>query len=385
MWASSVRCWREEQPTVSAKDFLQGGGRGGEPRLRPEPQHPLLRGVPRAVPAGARTPRSRNAAQYLRDVLDHFGTEPVQQHPAGPMRRFKLFDLHRRRARWPGGGPGGGPERASTGCSANFVRAGAGSTSCILLHGPNGSAKSTFVDALKRGMEHYSPRAPGRALPLQLDLPLARSWSRAASASATRVAGSGELTTYAHLDEESVEVRMPCELRDHPLFLMPRDRAAEAARAGPRGPARSGDGEASARRLPARRRALPQVPPHLQRAARRLPTATGCKVLRHVQVERFYVSRRYQVGAVTVEPQLSVDAGLPPGHRGPLARRTCPAALQNAGAVRAARRAGRRPTAASSSTPTCSSARSRPSSTCSAPSRPARCRSSTSCSSSTRC
>src|SRR5439155_3679222 len=32
------------------------------------------------------------------------------------------------------------------------------------------------------------------------------------------------------------------------------------------------------------------------------------KVMRHVQVERFYFSRRYRMGAVTVEPQLAVDA-----------------------------------------------------------------------------
>ena len=32
------------------------------------------------------------------------------------------------------------------------------------------------------------------------------------------------------------------------------------------------------------------------------------KVLRHVQVERFYISRRYQTGTMTVEPQMSVDA-----------------------------------------------------------------------------
>jgi predicted Ser/Thr protein kinase len=32
------------------------------------------------------------------------------------------------------------------------------------------------------------------------------------------------------------------------------------------------------------------------------------KVVRHVQVERFYLSRRYREGIVTVEPQLSVDA-----------------------------------------------------------------------------
>jgi predicted Ser/Thr protein kinase len=31
-------------------------------------------------------------------------------------------------------------------------------------------------------------------------------------------------------------------------------------------------------------------------------------VLAHIQVERFYISRRYRVGAVTIGPQMSVDA-----------------------------------------------------------------------------
>src|SRR5690606_6993823 len=33
------------------------------------------------------------------------------------------------------------------------------------------------------------------------------------------------------------------------------------------------------------------------------------QVLRHVQVERYFISRRYRTGAVTLGPQLSVDAG----------------------------------------------------------------------------
>src|ERR1700759_1089912 len=33
----------------------------------------------------------RSAAQYVRDVFDHFGTEPVRT-PRGPMTRFRLFD-----------------------------------------------------------------------------------------------------------------------------------------------------------------------------------------------------------------------------------------------------------------------------------------------------
>src|SRR5512136_2577844 len=40
---------------------------------------------------------ARSAAQYLRDMFDHFGTEVVR-HPEGEIRRFKLFD-----APWDGG------------------------------------------------------------------------------------------------------------------------------------------------------------------------------------------------------------------------------------------------------------------------------------------
>src|SRR3954451_4411900 len=34
---------------------------------------------------------ARDAAQYIRDCFDYYGTETLQK-PAGPVRRFKLFD-----------------------------------------------------------------------------------------------------------------------------------------------------------------------------------------------------------------------------------------------------------------------------------------------------
>ena len=104
--------------------------------------------------------QSRNSAQYLLEVMDHFGTTQVS-HPAGPTRRFKLFDLtDGERA-----GRVAGQEEVQNALYrllGNFVRAGA-VNKLVLLHGPNGSAKSTIVDALKRGMEMYS-REPEGAL-----------------------------------------------------------------------------------------------------------------------------------------------------------------------------------------------------------------------------
>src|SRR5260370_23218786 len=40
---------------------------------------------------------------------------------------------------------------------------------------------------------------------------------------AEKLASHGELATYAHLDAENIDVRLTCEMRDHPLFLIPRE------------------------------------------------------------------------------------------------------------------------------------------------------------------
>src|SRR5690606_27657544 len=86
----------------------------------------------------------RDAARYLRDVFDYYGTTTVER-PWGTMTRWKLFDL-------PWEGPDGardalvGQEHVQAEIYrvlSNFVREGRPNR-LILLHGPNGSAKSTI-------------------------------------------------------------------------------------------------------------------------------------------------------------------------------------------------------------------------------------------------
>ena len=253
----------------------------------------------------------------------------------------------------------------------NFVRAGA-VNKLFLLHGPNGSAKSAIVDALKRGME-FSRRPQGNSTRSRGSSPR-RSWSRGASASRDRT-GGGELTTFAHLDEESVEVQVQCEMRDHPLFAMPRierQKLLERALKVPRAPETGG----GPRRLDRRWRLCLRCR-RIYNALLAASNGDWLRVLRHVQVRR-YLSRRYLVGAVTVEPHLSVDAAYhqvsadrsqaQPSGRSPEPR-----------ALRAARPAGERQPR-HHGVRRSSSGRWRRSSTCSASARPARCRWSTSCS-----
>src|SRR3982750_4870418 len=86
--------------------------------------------------------QARSAAQYLHDVFDHFGTEKVK-HPRGELLRWRLFDTP-----WNDGRDAlVGQEEVQAKvyrALSNFVRDGRVSK-LILLHGPNGSAKSTFV------------------------------------------------------------------------------------------------------------------------------------------------------------------------------------------------------------------------------------------------
>jgi serine protein kinase len=108
----------------------------------------------------ARAPRLqlRSAAQYLVDAFDHYGTREVS-YPWGQVQRFGLFD-----APWAGGdGCLFGQEAVQNSVYQvlrGFVRDGVASK-VVMLHGPNGSAKSTFIRCLGRGVEHYSTQDDG--------------------------------------------------------------------------------------------------------------------------------------------------------------------------------------------------------------------------------
>lgn len=248
--------------------------------------------------------QARNAAQYLVDVIDHFGSEQVA-HPSmtGKIRRFKIFDL----TEPDSDGRVAGQEEVQNAIYrllGNFVRAGK-INKLIMLHGPNGSAKSSLVDALKRGMEIYSRLPQGALYRISWVFP-SEKLVRGSIGFGDRLSSHGELATYAHLDPENIEVRLSCEMRDHPLFIIPADERRKLVEQALK--QAGSDGKDFI---------LPDyvLEGELCHKCRRIYSALltvnkgdYLKLLRHVQIERFYISRQYQVGTVTVEPQMSVDA-----------------------------------------------------------------------------
>jgi len=247
---------------------------------------------------------TRDAARYVRDCLDHYGSYEVTR-PTGTVRRFRLFDLpfedeHDGTRREYLVGQERVQETLYRSLS-NFAREGR-SNRLLLLHGPNGSAKSTFAACVLKGLEAYSLLDEGAAYTFSWIFPRGRGEGTAIGFGG----GSGELAlgeSYAHLADGQIDAKLASPLREHPLQLLPiADRRALVAQLYAEGSVREAapDWIHSGQLGHSNQQIL-----HALLVAYRGDLR---KVLAHVQVERFTISRRYRVGAVTIGPQMAVDA-----------------------------------------------------------------------------
>ena len=243
---------------------------------------------------------ARDASRYLRDAFVHYGSRDVER-PWGTVRRFNLFDLpflpegQRKDALV-------GQERLQNEIFrvlSNFAREGRPNR-LVLLHGPNGSAKSTLVGCLFRALEHYSTLDDGALYRFHWVFPSQKTIRGPLGFGGEEGAKLPPSQSFAHLDESQIDARLVVEVRDHPLFLLPvADRRAllsELLTADEPAPDWILRGQLSQKNQ--------QVVDAL------LSTYKGdlTEVLRHVQVERYFVSHRYRVSASTVGPQMAVDA-----------------------------------------------------------------------------
>jgi serine protein kinase len=262
---------------------------------------------------------ARDAARYVRDMFDHFGTRTVQR-PWGELVRYRLFDLP-----WDEGAkaapavPGGksyhqrefaliGHEELQAELYrslSNFVQEGRANR-LVLMHGPNGSAKSTVAACMLRALEHYSTLEEGALYRFHWVFPSRKTVRGAIGFGGEDAAktGAGGTASYAHLDDDQIDSRLVIELRDHPLFLLPiPERRALVQRL---------YGDAGDKESPPDWLMSGKLSHKNQQVFEALLTSykgSLTETLRHVQVERYFISRRYRVGAVTIGPALSVDAG----------------------------------------------------------------------------
>ena len=239
----------------------------------------------------------RSSTQYLVDCFDHYGSSMVK-YPWGEIRRFHLFD-----SPWANG------EDRLFGQEAvqntfyktlrSFVQDGR-PNKLVLLHGPNGSAKSTFIRCVGRALENYSTLDDGALYRFSWMFPAHKS-TRGGLGFGSGESPIASTDSFAYLPDDAVDARLPDELRDHPLLLVPlEERAKLLEKVAGTSTLQLSDYLRGGSLSPKNRAIFDAL----------LAGYHGdyVQVLRHVRVERFEISHRYRTGWVTVEPQLSVDA-----------------------------------------------------------------------------
>ena len=245
---------------------------------------------------------SRDASHYLRDTFDHYGMTKVK-NPWGETIRFNLFD-----APWETKVAKGLPKNSLIGqeriqediyrALSNFVREGR-SNRLIFLHGPNGSAKSTIAQCMMSALENYSTLDEGALYRFNWIFPSKKTIKGTLGFGNDKHSDKKDRGSYAHLSDDDVDAKLMVEVRDHPLFLIPLVDREKLLR------------EAFKGETPNDWILKGQLSHKSQQVFEALLSSYNgdyAEVLRHVQVERYFITRRYRTGAVTIGPQLSVDA-----------------------------------------------------------------------------
>lgn len=247
---------------------------------------------------------SRDAPAYVRGAFDHYGKREVER-PWGKSTWYNLFDLpwlDRAEARRDSLVGQEQVQGELYRVLSNFVREGRPNRLPV-LHGPNGSAKSTVAACLMRALEHYSTLDEGALYRFHWVFPN-RNTLRGSIGFGDAAERAQETASFAHLPEDKIDSRLFVEVRDHPLFLIPHAQRTELL---------NRICESKGLKEPLTHRIYRGQLSHKNKEVFEalLSSYEGDleQVLRHVQVERYFVSRHYRCGAVTIGPQLSVDAG----------------------------------------------------------------------------
>jgi serine protein kinase len=237
---------------------------------------------------------ARISCQYLKDMFDYFGKDDKGG--------FKLFSIDNHECP-----PVYGQIKTQQEIYQNlinFTEEGF-NNKFLLLVGPNGSAKSSLIKKMMMAAENYSETDEGALYSYSWIFPIDTyiKGSLGLSSKATEKL----TTTFAHLEDKDISAILPSELKDHPLLLIPK-------------PARQKLLDNLLSKFPDQLETIKLSYLYHGDMSKRnrmifdalLQNYKGSytDVYKHIRVERFTINRRYSSAAVTVEPQLHVDARL---------------------------------------------------------------------------
>ena len=249
----------------------------------------------------------RNSSQYLTDMFEHYQTHPTHEL-CSTSYKSQIFDIATPERDAVIGGER--PQQQLIDALRSFVTLG-GAFKLLLLHGPNGSSKSTTIASITGAMEDYSHTDQGALYKFSWIFSKDKQMNSSALDPSITIGftdgsaphSSQDFSSLAGLEEAKISAKINSEFRENPIYLLP---------------------------MPLRQQFLESLNLTAQPTIA-MPNHIWCKglskknqdifdhllaayngnlrdVLRHVQVERFHFSRHYRHGIATVEPQMSVDA-----------------------------------------------------------------------------
>jgi len=231
----------------------------------------------------------RNSAEYIKDVFDHYGFSTVRDINGEKVRRWKLFDRHRVVQ---------GQEKAQDAIYSDLCSFAENRINkIILLHGPNGSSKSSLIYSIMMAMEEYSHLPEGAAY--TFNWLFSDSAEKETGLGFTKTNKKYQEDSFARVSPEDITFKLVCDLKDNPIFIIPKKERVELLN----------------------RLQYKNISKHLlngelcQKCQEIYNQLEICyegdwsKIIRHVQVERFYYSKRLRKGLISVEPQQNTDAG----------------------------------------------------------------------------
>jgi len=234
----------------------------------------------------------RPTFQYLLDMVKHFGKDEKGH--------YNLFQMEH-----PDSPPVFGQYKAQETLIQNlqnFQEEGFNSK-FILLVGPNGSSKSSLVRKFIKGAEEYSKTNEGPLYTFSWVFPIDNYIKGTLGLTSTPT--ETNLKSYAYLEDKDVSAILGSELKDHPLLLIPKEFRQELL-------------DEKLKDHPFTLESIQKSYLYKGDLSKRnrmiydalLKNYKGKhdEVLKHIRVERFYVSKRYSTAAATIEPQLHVDA-----------------------------------------------------------------------------
>ena len=175
----------------------------------------------------------------------------------------------------------------------------------LLLVGPNGSSKSSIVKKIMKGAEEYSQTDEGALYTFSWVFPVDNLVKGTLGLADNRT--QTDVHSFAYLEDKDITAILNSELKDHPILLIPieyrQKMIEEKLQDNPRllksiKKSYFYNGDLSKKNRMIYDSLLKNYKGNYE------------DVMKHIRVERFEISQRYSVSAVTIEPQIHTDAKL---------------------------------------------------------------------------